>query len=168
MKVERISKDKMKISLTYEDLEERGIITEDGIESELDEELYEVIIEASDELHFFVGGTLTVEVFADNADGIVIIVSKERELREEGVCYFSSIDHVIEVAKVLYRRGCRDGQLLSFKRFYYLLLQDPDEATEAILSEWGELDDCSHVYVVEHGNMLIENQAIEEIVKRFT
>jgi adapter protein MecA 1/2 len=80
MKIERLSQDKIRIFLTFDDLTERGIQKED-IWKEIPKvhELFsEMMEQAYTELGFDVTGPLAVEVFALPAQGMVVIVTKGR------------------------------------------------------------------------------------------
>lgn len=80
MKIERLSQDKIRIFLTFDDLTERGIQKED-IWREIPKvhELFsEMMEQAYTELGFDVTGPLAVEVFALPAQGMVVIVTKGR------------------------------------------------------------------------------------------
>ncbi len=80
MKIERLSQDKIRIFLTFDDLTERGIQKED-IWKEIPKvhELFsEMMEQAYTEVGFDVTGPLAVEVFALPAQGMVVIVTKGR------------------------------------------------------------------------------------------
>lgn len=78
MKIERLSPDKIRIFLTFDDLVERGI-QKDDIWREIPKvhELFsEMMDQAYSELGFDATGPLAVEVFALPAQGMVIIVTR--------------------------------------------------------------------------------------------
>src|SRR5690606_26216031 len=78
MKIERLSPDKIRIFLTYDDLVDRGI-QKDDIWREIPKvhELFSDMMEqAYSELGFDANGPLAVEVFALPAQGMVIIVTR--------------------------------------------------------------------------------------------
>jgi len=78
MKIERLSQDKIRIFLTFDDLLERGIQKEDmWRESPKVHELFsEMMDQAYSELGFDASGPLAVEVFALPAQGMVVIVTR--------------------------------------------------------------------------------------------
>ena len=78
MKMERLSHDKIRIFLTFDDLSERGIQKEDMWQEipKVHELFKEMMEQAYNELGFDVTGPLAVEVFALPAQGMVVIVTK--------------------------------------------------------------------------------------------
>ncbi|UHA72939.1 genetic competence negative regulator [Paenibacillus sp. 481] len=80
MKIERLSQDKIRIFLTFDDLSERGIQREDLWRemSKLQELFAEMMDQAYTELGFDATGPLAVEVFAMPAQGMVVIVTRTR------------------------------------------------------------------------------------------
>lgn len=78
MKIERISQDKIRIFLTFDDLSERGIKRDDLWRemSKLQELFAEMMDHAYTELGFDASGSLAVEVFAMPAQGMVVIVTR--------------------------------------------------------------------------------------------
>ncbi|MCE5169590.1 genetic competence negative regulator [Paenibacillus profundus] len=80
MKIERLSQDKIRIFLTFDDLSERGIQREDLWQemTKLQELFAEMMDQAYTELGFDATGPLAVEVFAMPAQGMVVIVTRTR------------------------------------------------------------------------------------------
>lgn len=80
MKIERLSQDKIRIFLTFDDLSERGIQRDDLWRemSKLQDLFVEMMDQAYAELGFDATGPLAVEVFAMPAQGMVVIVTRTR------------------------------------------------------------------------------------------
>src|SRR4051795_7589776 len=78
MKIERLSTDKIRIFLTFDDLTERGIQKEDMWREipKVHELFSEMMEQAYSELGFDASGPLAVEVFALPAQGMVVIVTR--------------------------------------------------------------------------------------------
>lgn len=78
MRVERLSQDKIRIFLTFDDLSERGIEKEDMWRDipKVHELFNEMMDQAYSEVGFEVNGPVAVEVFALPAQGMVVIVSQ--------------------------------------------------------------------------------------------
>lgn len=78
MKIERLSQDKIRIFLTFDDLVERGIQKEDMWREipKVHELFSEMMDQAYSELGFDASGPLAVEVFALPAQGMVVIVTR--------------------------------------------------------------------------------------------
>ncbi|MBD2845193.1 genetic competence negative regulator [Paenibacillus sp. IB182496] len=80
MKIERLSQDKIRIFLTFDDLLERGIQKDDMWREipKVHELFSEMMDQAYTELGFDASGPLAVEVFALPAQGMVVIVTRGR------------------------------------------------------------------------------------------
>lgn len=78
MKIERLSQDKIRIFLTFDDLTERGIQKDDMWREipKVHELFSEMMDQAYSELGFDPSGPLAVEVFALPAQGMVVIVTR--------------------------------------------------------------------------------------------
>jgi adapter protein MecA 1/2 len=78
MKIERLSSDKIRIFLTFDDLTERGIQKEDMWQEipKVHDLFTEMMDQAYTELGFDATGPLAVEVFALPAQGMVVIVTR--------------------------------------------------------------------------------------------
>ena len=78
MKIERLSQDRIRIFLTFDDLLERGIQKDDMWREppKLHDLFSEMMEQAYNELGFEASGPLAVEVFAMPAQGMVVIVTR--------------------------------------------------------------------------------------------
>lgn len=78
MRIERLSQDKIRIFLTFDDLSERGIQKEDMWQEvpKVHDLFTEMMDQAYSELGFDATGPLAVEVFAMPAQGMVVIVTR--------------------------------------------------------------------------------------------
>lgn len=78
MRIERLSQDKIRIFLTFDDLSERGIQKEDMWQEvpKVHDLFTEMMDQAYSELGFDATGPLAVEVFALPAQGMVVIVTR--------------------------------------------------------------------------------------------
>ncbi|WP_141501028.1 genetic competence negative regulator [Paenibacillus luteus] len=152
MKIERLSQDKIRIFLTFDDLLERGIQKEDMWREipKVHELFSEMMDQAYSELGFDASGPLAVEVFALPAQGMVVIVTRgkmnshagdratedddtEDEIYEmevtlehsDVVMYsFREFEDVISVCKQLQSATLtEDGQLFSYNGKYILALE---------------------------------------------
>lgn len=84
MRMERLSQDKIRIFLTFDDLTERGIQKEDMWREipKVHELFSEMMDQAYNELGFDASGPLAVEVFAMPAQGMVVIVTRGKQDRD--------------------------------------------------------------------------------------
>ncbi|MFX3633514.1 MAG: genetic competence negative regulator [Candidatus Pristimantibacillus sp.] len=152
MKIERLSQDKIRIFLTFDDLLERGIQKEDMWREipKVHELFSEMMDQAYSELGFDASGPLAVEVFALPAQGMVVIVTRgkmngqsdeqatddedtEDEIYEMEVTMeqsdivmysFRDFEDVINVCKGLQMAALtEDGRLYAYNGKYILALE---------------------------------------------
>ncbi|MCM3617401.1 genetic competence negative regulator [Sutcliffiella horikoshii] len=195
MRLERLNYNKIKIFLTFDDLEDRGLTKEDlWKDSQKVHQLFrDMIDEASAELGFEVSGSLNVEVYALQAQGMVVIVTstEQEELEEEfndeyiemqvtvdeskELFYvFESFDHLIDLAKRLQSFHIDGGAIYSHDQLFYLLLTEEDvnirmeiDTMIALLSEYGTPSTMTTHRVEEYGNKLLDHHAMERLNKYF-
>lgn len=161
MKLERLSSDKIRVFLTFDDLRERGIKKEDMWNDipKVHELFNEMMNHAYEELGFEVSGPVAVEIFALPAQGMVVIVTKSRmepgksydedddeELdglfemqvtleQSDTVCYvFRQFEDVIGAAKILKAMNVFQGALFFYKE-RYVLHMEPDEMEDKPLQD---------------------------------
>ncbi|WP_166239300.1 genetic competence negative regulator [Paenibacillus turpanensis] len=159
MKMERLSQDKIRIFLTFDDLSDRGIQKDDMWREipKVHELFSDMMEQAYSELGFDATGPLAVEVFALPAQGMVVIVTRgkperihndddfeddldlpsnvyEMELtidHNEMITYqFRDFEDTVACAKLLQHHiQAQNTALYSYKEKYFLLL-DPDGLEE--------------------------------------
>ncbi len=193
MRLERLTSNKIKIFLTSDDLYDRGLTKEDiWVDSMKWRQLFhDMLEEASEEFDVDFHGSVAVEIFSIQAQGMIMIITvddigEEEEMllydsfldmhvmgeENEGLLYtFDSIEEVIELSKRLLPMNIGGGCLYSFEERYYLFFKDvhPDELekTASILSEYGDASILSPYVLFEYGKKIIENRAIETIYHYF-
>lgn len=150
MKIERLSHDKIRIFLTFDDLMERGIHKDDMWREipKVHELFSEMMDQAYTELGFDANGPLAVEVFALPAQGMVVIVTRGKlhpghhmddfDLDEDEEIYemevtleetdlvtyaFHEFDHVVSAAKLLNKYVTEGGKLYAYHQQYYLQME---------------------------------------------
>lgn len=195
MRLERLTYNKIKIFLTYDDLKERGITKEelwrDG--PKVHQLFKEMMIEANDELGFKADGPIAVEVFSLPAQGMVVIVTKESsdytddddsydddyiemqvtlDESDEIFYTFHTFEDVISLSKRLYPLGISGGTLYSFNEQFYLKFNDNDiyidfDTFIALLAEYGDSSTITSHRVIEYGKVLIEHGTIEKLFTTF-
>ncbi|MFC5699856.1 genetic competence negative regulator [Cohnella faecalis] len=151
MRMERLSTDKIRIFLTFDDLTERGIQKEDMWREipKVHELFSEMMDQAYNELGFDASGPLAVEVFAMPAQGMVVIVTRgklerdaeratedeeqEEEVYEmevtleqsEAIIYrFRDIEDAIGAAKTLIGQLTGEGRMYRYQD-QWILCFDP-------------------------------------------
>jgi adapter protein MecA 1/2 len=191
MRVEKISDTKVRIFISYEDLEERGIDRDEiWLNGRKVQELFWDMMErAYLEVGFEVVGPIAVEAFTMPTEGVVVIVTQVaslppgRDSEEEEklivnptgafVFVFQEFEDVVRAAHALlphFQWGC---SLFSYKKGYYLWFdadsvdEDVSETLLAILSEYGEPSGVTHAMLAEYGKLIMENDAIPRLCRFF-
>lgn len=195
MRLERLNYNKIKIFLTFDDLTERGLTKEDlWHDSQKVHQLFrDMMSEASDELGFEADGPIAIEVYSLQAQGMVIIVTKDLSVEDEDeefndeyiemqvtvdesddIFYeFQSLEDVISLSSRLHVLGIEGGKLFSYQNQFYLELQEyelNEHLTEniiAILSEFGTPATITIYRVMEYGKELMEEKALLQIYNYF-
>jgi adapter protein MecA 1/2 len=156
MKIERLSPDKIRIFLTFDDLSERGIQKEDMWQEipKVHDLFTDMMDQAYNEVGFDATGPLAVEVFASPAQGMVVIVTRgkydhhqytshtEDEILEDVyemevtleesdtiVFAFNDFEVLIEAAHVLRGNITEAGKLYKYNDKWVLYLE-PDDLEE--------------------------------------
>lgn len=197
MRVERLNHDKIRIFLTFDDLSERGIEKEDMWRDipKVHELFNDMMEQAYDELGFEVSGPVAVEVFALPAQGMVVIVTRgksgskmEKDEDDEDEVYelevtleesdliiysFRDFEHMVEASHRINAMLTNGGAAYFYQGKYYLVLEEVDLEQEryqkliAILSEYGEATPTTVYVLEEYGKVVIADDAVKEICKRF-
>jgi adapter protein MecA 1/2 len=192
MRLERLNSDKIKIFLTFDDLQERGL-SKDDLWSNLPkvQDLFrEMIMEADDELGFQADGPIEVEVFSLPAQGMVIVVSKSLDTdfideddefiemqvtldeSDEILYRFNDIEDVIALSAKCQALGETGGRLYVYDNKYYLEFTDLDVSTEwevfvAVLAEYGQPSTLTHHRLAEYGKCLMDEKALQHLYDTF-
>lgn len=124
MRIERLSQDKIRFFLTFDDLSERGIEKEDMWRDipKVNELFSEMMDQAYKELGFEVSGPVAVEVFALPAQGMVVIVTRGKtEEDANNDDHDETMDYEDEVYELQVTMEESDIAIFSFTDFEYLL-----------------------------------------------
>jgi adapter protein MecA 1/2 len=193
MRLERLNYNKIKIFLTLDDLNDRGLTKEDVWKDSLKwhQLFHEMLEEASEEFGVDIQGSVAVEIFSMQSQGMVMIVTMEEqmddeELLEDGfiemqvtvegsediLFEFQDFEDVIQMAAELNRVQIKEGSLYCYKEKYYYHVTDIAAENVhrviAILAEYGDSAFTSIHVIQEYGKVLIESQAVKELVKYFS
>jgi adapter protein MecA 1/2 len=197
MRMERLSQDKIRIFLTFDDLTERGIQKEDMWREipKVHELFSEMMDQAYNELGFDASGPLAVEVFAMPAQGMVVIVTRGKLEREsdsatedeeevyelevtleqsEAIIYrFKDIEDAIGAAKTLAGHLTEEGRMYRYKN-QWVLCFDPAglessgyHALIAVLAEYGEATSITPAVLEEYGKLIIASKAVKVLADNF-
>jgi adapter protein MecA 1/2 len=193
MRLERLTHNKIKIFLTFDDLVDRGLTKEDlWRDSFKVHQLFrDMIEEASEELGFEINGSIAVEVYSLPAQGMVVIVTsgnEDHDLEEEftddyiemqvtldeseDIFYeFQAFEDVIQLCHRLHAIGCMGGTLYSYNgRFYLHFAENPNIDTNdfvAILAEFGSPSTITIHRVQEYGKKLMQSDTVQQIYQFF-
>lgn len=189
MRLERLTYNKIKIFLTFDDLQERGIDKEELWHDvpKVHGLFRDLMSEAKDELDFRIDGPLAVEVFALPAQGMVIIITKGQEesdelydddfiemkvtldKSDEIFFEFRSFEHVISLAHRLLTVEIDGGALFAYENHFYLKFEDDEIEDDkrdqliALLAEFGNTSTLTSYRVLEHGKELMKWNAVQTI-----
>lgn len=197
MKIERLSQDKIRIFLTFDDLKERGIQKEDMWREvpKVHDLFSEMMDQAYSELGFDASGPLAVEVFALPAQGMVVIVTRgkmdrsapsqegdEEEVYEMEVTLeesdlisyvFDEFEHLLQAVKMINNLSFEGGALFSYRDRWILQLEPEDlednqiQSLIAILSEFGEATSVTTAVLEEYGTIVMAEDAVQTLCAHF-
>ncbi|MCD5323020.1 MULTISPECIES: genetic competence negative regulator [Pontibacillus] len=191
MRLERLSSNKFKIFLTFDDLLDRGISKEDLWHDlpAVHALFHDMMYEATDELGIELEGTLLVQVYLMQAQGMLIVVTQSDQTDEnydedyiemkvtldeskEMMFTFHSFEDIIQVAHHLSQLGIEGGSVYFMDR-YFMQLNDEDmdelnrEDLIAILSEFGSPSTVTSYRLHEYGTTILRGNAVQEITTYF-
>jgi len=192
MRLERLTNNKIKIFLTVDDLSDRGLTKEDIWKDSLKwhQLFHDMLEEASEEFDLEILGSVAVEIFSLHAQGMVMIVTmieqdEDEEQFDDGIIEmqvtvdgsddilfeFDNIEDVIQLANRLFQAGISGGSLHFMENHYYLLMNGilAEDATKAVslMAEYGVPSILSIHRLLEYGNEIMEENAVETLVHYF-
>ncbi|WNS74058.1 genetic competence negative regulator [Bacillus sp. DTU_2020_1000418_1_SI_GHA_SEK_038] len=191
MRLERLNYNKIKIFLTQDDLSERGLTKEDIWKDSMKwhQLFHDMLDEASEEFGVDIQGSVAVEIFSMQAQGMIMIVTMEdqndEELLQDGFIEMQVImdsseeiffeledfENVIQLAKRLDILNITNASLYAYKNNYYVHLenQNPDDKNKliAIIAEYGNPSMISIHMVEEYGTEIIKDLAVEKLMQFF-
>jgi adapter protein MecA 1/2 len=193
MRLERLTVNKIKIFLTSDDLMERGLSKDDIWKDSIKwhQLFHDMLEEASEEFDVEIQGSVAVEIFSLQAQGMIMIITVDESIEEEeevlfdgfvemqvrvegceNILYqFESIEDIIDLSHALTLLNVSGGSLFSYDNRYYLLMNNIDssivEKIAAFLSEYGNPSILSTHVLAEYGNQIMKNNAVETIRKYF-
>lgn len=192
MRLERLTYNKIKFFLTSDDLFDRGLSKEDIWKDSLKwhQLFHDMIEEANEEYGVEIQGTIAVEIFSLQAQGMVMIVTMEEQDEEEEslndvfiemqvtvegceeiLFEFESIEEIIGAAQAFHSMKVTGGSLFSMENKYYLFFEniekDDQNRVISVLAEYGDPSLLSIHRLLEYGNRIMKDNAIETVVKFF-
>jgi adapter protein MecA 1/2 len=190
MRLERLNYNKIKIFLSLDDLFDRGLTREDLWKDSLKwhQLFHDMIEEASVTFDVDIQGSIAVEIFSMQAQGMVMILTMDEQQDEifadgfidmqvtlegntEILFEFDDFEDVISLAKRLAIIGFSGGSLYSLKNSYYVLIENVSSDSQvqiaAIMAEYGIPSFISKYVLIEYGKTIIEEQTVAEILTYF-
>lgn len=190
MRLERLNYNKIKIFLTLDDLFDRGLTREDIWKDSLKwhQLFHDMIEEASVTFDVDIQGSIAVEIFSMQAQGMVMILTMDEQQDEifadgfidmqvtlegntEILFEFDDFEDVISLAKRLAIIGFSGGSLYSMKNSYYVLIENVSSDSQvqiaAIMAEFATPSFISKYVLMEYGKTIIEDQAVAQILTYF-
>lgn len=182
MKLERISSNKIKYSITFEELTNKGFVQDELLKDSFiwDVLFDEMLDEASRiyELNDF--GAVSIEIFSLTSRELVLILTLEEEepLQDSTITdefleidenqsllfKFEDFEHLILLAKRLESLNIIhvDSSLYSIEESYYLKIDSTidREALESLCGDYGEQAGVTEAYMEDYGIVIIEKDAI--------
>ncbi|WP_080845425.1 genetic competence negative regulator [Cytobacillus gottheilii] len=186
MRLERLNYNKIKIFLSLDDLIDKGLTKEDIWKDSLKwhQLFHEMLEEASETFGFEIHGSVAVEIFSVQAQGMIMIVTleehseEEEELLQDGfvemqvtldstdesVYEFHDFEDIIMLSGTLYRNGFFGGSIYFWNNKYYCILKADHSQTAkrifAITEEYGSLSNLTNHYLQEYGKAVIKENAV--------
>lgn len=197
MVVERLGNNKVRIFISYEDLEERGIDRDEIWQNgrKVQELFWDMMERAYLEVGFEVMGPIAVEAFTMPTEGVVVIVTQVPAIPEEtdknkdetgsdeqiitveqnsAVTFmFDDFEHVLSAAKSVYLSFDLAASLYHYKDRYFLYIDEEDmeqedaDALWSLLHEYGNLSNVTKAVLDEYGKVIIQDTAIQTLNQHF-
>lgn len=192
MKIEKLNENKIKITFTIDDLEEKNIDLYSFMHNtpETQELFWDILNKAEKECGFNVDNSMIcVEASTLGGGNFVLIVTKTNEkpminkqslnkqklklkrknpplVKQENIYQFASFDDLCEYTKTINLRGIKQNSLYSMNGFYYLKC---NLNTNSII-EYATVINDSNLFEAklnEYGNLIIEKRALQTVKKFF-
>ncbi|MBM7651466.1 genetic competence negative regulator [Neobacillus cucumis] len=192
MRLERLTANKIKIFLTSDDLFERGLSKEDiwKDSSKWNQLFHDMLEEASEEFDVDIQGSVAVEIFSLQAQGMILIITVDEVKDDEDLLYdgyiemqvrvegceeliyeFDEFEDLIGLSKRLSILDIYGGTLYWFQNRYYLLMDNVEVSKKikaaCILSEFGNPSILSPYVLAEYGKPVMKHVAIETLLHYF-
>ncbi|GAX90608.1 adaptor protein MecA [Effusibacillus lacus] len=198
MVVERLGNNKVRIFISYEDLEERGIDRDEIWQNgrKVQELFWDMMERAYVEVGFEVMGPIAVEAFTMPTEGVVVIVTQVPSIPEEVekdkeesdtdehivmvdpstafTFVFDDFENVLAAAKVVHASFDLTTSLYHYRDRYFLFIdeetmdQTETDALWAILHEYGTLSNVTKAVLDEYGKLIVQDTALETLTQYFT
>lgn len=193
MRLERITNNKIKIFITSDDLTERGLSKEDIWHDSLKwrQLFHDMLEEANKEFNVDLDGSIAVEIFSIQAQGMIMIVTVDEndddndlfildglfdmqvvvEENNDILFEFENIEDIIQLANRLSLLNITGGSLYSIDTRFFIHFENNDprhiEKIVPLLAEYGNPSVMTVYRLQEYGKAIIKNHAIETLAYYF-
>jgi adapter protein MecA 1/2 len=195
MLVEKLGQHKIKIFISFEDLDLRGIDRDEiwHNSGKVQELFWDMMERAYVEVGFEVVGPISVEAFTKPTEGVVVIVTQVPllpapatdaeetlpslgdETKTVGTFIFSFIDFedVLLAARMLDPLILDGVSLYSYKDRYFLVFEEAAildnryDDVWSLLQEYGNASGLTTAMLQEYGKVILEDHAIQKLVQHF-
>lgn len=191
MRLEKLSHNKFKIFLTFDDLVERGL-TRDDLWYDLPrvhQLFHDMMYEATDELGIELVGMLSVNVHLMQAQGMLIVVTQSDQTDDydedyiemkvtldeskEMIFAFDTFEDIIQLSHHLHNLGVKGGSVYFMDDYYYMRLDEQDlvdqnrEHMIAIMSEFASPSTVTIYRLEEYSQEILADLAVQQVMKYF-
>lgn len=194
MRVERIAQDKVRIFISYDDLEARGIDRDEIWQNgrKVQELFWDMMETAYVEVGFEIAGPIAVEAFTMPTQGVVVIVTRvpslpsaqsddedeefeelfEPDVFSSFIFEFNDFEEVIRACHAIVDFGV-NGRLYHYKDAYQLYF-DEDSIDEsqadslwAVVSEYGVPSRLTTAVLDEYAKCIVKEHAVGWLTEHF-
>ncbi|UOF89758.1 adaptor protein MecA [Fodinisporobacter ferrooxydans] len=198
MRVERLADNKVKIFISYDDLEKRGIDREEMWQNgrKVQELFWDMMEYAYAEVGFEVAGPISIEAFTMPTEGIIVIVTQVPSLplgqyeEEDGddqeetfevqvnmtsvVVVFFDFEDVIRAAAAIGDHADIKSTLYANDQKYYLYIHEDEmeeewfESVWTILLEYGAHSNVTKAFLDDYGKVIVDGYPFLTILRYFS
>lgn len=186
MKLERISTNQIKYSISFEELSCKGFLQEEMVKDTFiwDSLFDEMLDEASRMYELDTYGAVSIDIYSLTSKELVLILTLDEEDMKDTstdskkkhhivdghmiVVAFDDIEYCILLAKSLSQRNGKSLQssLFSFKSKYYLSIIKEEirhDTLYAICEEFGDLANMPIEFLEDYGRIIIKDTALQTL-----
>lgn len=197
MRVERLAENKVKIFISYDDLEKRGIDRDEMWQNgrKVQELFWDMMEYAYAEVGFEVIGPISIEAFTMPTEGIIVIVTQVPTLpigqyeeddddTEEAyeipasmtsvVVVFHDFEDVLRAATAIGDHADIRGTLFAYENRYYLYINEEEieeewfESVWTILLEYGSHSNITQAFLEDYGKLVAEDYPFLTLLRYFS
>jgi adapter protein MecA 1/2 len=193
MRVQKVNDYTIRIFISFTELADRDISMADLFQrsSKTEQLFWELIAQAREEVEFNLDQPFWIQATVASNDEFVITVMKQDDIGElpipgkekikkktpksriqERVYVFKDFEDLLSGLKNLPDFRQLSSSLFEFEGEYYLALKrmgsgKKRQLAEAVLDEYGEISTLTKEFLVEHGKVIIEEQAVKMLNTSF-